>query len=281
MRNWKSLVRPRLKHLIRTIASYVYLRLALATRARVLLFLLSLDLPKIVVPLLAGDPMRAQIRPTLTSRIKQSHGEEYELTPHGVGRPLSRQLTLDEQSRVLAEISHVMDAACRATGLLDWWITYGTLLGIVRDESLLPSDDDFDVAYMSQAYVPAAIVCERREILEALRALPGVDALDVSGGMFSVSVDREGVPALEFDLFTAYRTERGIEMFMAPPGVAQTDFILPTLQRGFLDTIVTVPSNPEAVLAWLYGEGWSIPDPSYRARWFWPEHDFLRKEKLG
>lgn len=273
-------MRLRMKHLTRTAARFFYLRLPRSLRIRVLVGLLSLDRSMIVVPLLAVDPLRADLRPMLVRRIRDTHGDDYELTPHGVAMPLSKRYRKDEQSRVLAEIVRVMDEACRTAGLSVWWIAYGTLLGIVRDNALLPADDDLDVAYVSMARERSTIVLERRVVLEALRTLPGVDAHDLSGGVFSVSVRREGLSSFEFDLFTAYETERGLEMFMAPPGIAETDWVLPTQKRKFLDATVPVPNDPEAVLAWLYGEGWSVPDPSYRARWFWPEHDFLRREKL-
>ena len=271
----------RIKYLTVAFARVAYLRLPVKLRLRLLFALLGLGRSDVVVPLLAVDPHRAAMRLTLERHIRARLGDDLHLTPHGVGKPLSQRLSQDEQSRVLAEIALIMNEACSAAGVSDWWICYGTLLGFIRDGALLPSDDDFDVAYLSQGAGETEIIHERRAVLAALRAASGVSAVDARGGMFTVSVDRGGVPAFEFDLFTAYQTERGMEMFMAPPGIAQIDWILPTQQRDVLNTTVSIPNNSEAVLAWLYGKDWSTPDPSYRARWFWPEHDFLRRGKLS
>ena len=263
------------------LAQFAYAALPKGLRIRFLLLLLQLGQSQTIVPLLSADPLRVEIRPRLVERIKSRYGDDFDLTPHGVERPLARRYTADEQSRVLAAITAVMDEACRAGGITDWWFTYGTLLGLIREGALLPTDDDFDVAYLSRASTPEEVVAERRMIQENLRLLPGVSVVDENGGMFKVSVLSDKVLHFEFDLFTTYQTHRGAEMFMAPPGIAKTEWFLPTERREFLRATVVIPRNPEEVLAWLYGDGWKVPDPSYRARWYWPEHDFLRQGKIS
>ena len=140
--------------------------------------------------------------------------------------------------------------------------TCGTLLGLVRDKSLLPFDDDIDLNVVLPAgdhksaaeqfvqLVPkltaAGIECSLVEPTRTIIKLPKVDGFIV-------------------DLFPAYGTEEAF--FVYPYSFAdlpRSDFL--PLQPCHVSDL-PIPKHPETVLEVNYGPGWVSPDQRYVFPW--------------
>lgn len=130
------------------------------------------------------------------------------------------------------------------------WVTYGTLLGLVREGRLLPHDDDIDFAVMAGADVErikAGMAARGLALLIEEVAPDGVSKLKFNRGpvvidLFFVRV--EG--AVWADYCTLVR--RSLLRSTHPPVTVET--------REFSGLALPVPAAAEAYLAHLYGAGW-------------------------
>ena len=62
-----------------------------------------------------------------------------------------RRITLEESQRASLEILKAVIKLCDQLQL-NYWITYGTLLGAVRHGGFIPWDDDLDIAMKREEY---------------------------------------------------------------------------------------------------------------------------------
>jgi len=143
------------------------------------------------------------------------------------------------------------------------FLTYGTLLGFVRQGTFIPGDDDFDVGFMADSQDPVSV---KEETLGMIKDL-------VEAG-FSVSFNRRG------RLFRLHGMDRGIEgayldihSFWEQDGRvwAHNDFCAPGRREQFVPAEeqdyglfkAFIPVDSEAFLSAHYGSGWKVPDPAF------------------
>ena len=143
------------------------------------------------------------------------------------------------------------------------FLTYGTLLGFVRQGTFISGDDDFDVGFMADSKDPATV---KKETLSMIR--------DLVGAGFSVSFNRRG------RLFRLHGRNQGVEgahldihSFWEQDGKvwAHNDFCTPGKREQFVPAKeqdyglfkAFVPIDPEAFLSAHYGPDWRVPDPAF------------------
>lgn len=181
---------------------------------------------------------------------------------------LARHMTFNVKSlRQFSLAIHGLDFladvyAAAAEAGIEVFVMWGTLLGAIRHNGLLPGDTDIDfgllpVAYRRKDAFVAAMVSrgylfERDEswkfrFLRPDRVLHA--DFDVffphAGRMICIAPDREGnhsgagFPPDSFDRLSALTIAGGVK--------------------------ILVPDPPERVLETIYGPGWRVPDPGYRS----------------
>src|SRR5690606_28758677 len=141
--------------------------------------------PEAIVPFLRGTSLVTIVNSATQSPIWSS---EVRFTAddtrvnvtneHGVWLALNKWMRLapsldhicaDIQERILDRTDELI-AHLRDLGLAPF-VVGGTLLGGVRDGSLLPHDDDADIAYLSEYTSPAEVAVEGYRVGAALEAL--------------------------------------------------------------------------------------------------------------
>lgn len=133
------------------------------------------------------------------------------------------------------------------------WVTYGTLLGLVREGRLLPHDDDIDLAVLAgadTARITAAM--ERRGLRRILEQVgrDGVGKLKYAMGLVVI------------DLFVV-QDEDGVLVDYCP--VARRSLVRDThppvtiVRRELGGLQLPVPSDAEGYLVHLYGTSWRQP----------------------
>lgn len=170
---------------------------------------------------------------------------------------------LDEawKARVFAFYARARSVFREVAGY-DLHITYGTLLGRIRQGGFIPGDDDFDTAYLSRHEDPALVRQEMLSILKRLQDAGEIIRVGKRRNLFYWT-SSDGV---SIDVFPAWL--RGDEYFMAfavgAPAAA-------ALREGFEEIdfdgwSVLAPVRAEAVLEAIYGRNWRTPDPLFQWR---------------
>lgn len=194
--------------------------------------------------------------------------------------------------------ARLLDSAARLAADMQAWgypiyLVGGTLLGIVRSGALLPHDDDLDFAYLSEQSDPAELVREsfelERRLTDAGYAVARHSHAHIELAFFD---DHEQLDHY-IDVFTGFFHE-GLycQPFALRSAEVGRDDLVPTSDIDVNGVTLPAPANPEAWLAYAYGAGWRVPDPSFvfdvpsgtkhrfeswfgvfnRGRFFWEKH---------
>lgn len=195
----------------------------------------------------------------------------------GRGKPLS----VDKQGRLQRTFDslpddhrrHVVEGIRAAIGLLaehgvEAFVTYGCLLGAVRDGRLIGHDDDADISYLAASQHPLDVIRESYA-LQRLFQDAGWHTIRMSGADFKAIIPQEVVGARQvaIDVFTSFRREH--ELLMMPNVRTELpDSALLPAGRVVLEGLeVPAPADVEAVLEAAYGPDWRIPDPAFKPAW--------------
>ena len=194
--------------------------------------------------------------------------------------------------------SRLIDSAARLAELMQQWgypiyLVGGTLLGMVRGGALLAHDDDLDFAYLSDQSDPAEIVRESFELERRLTDAGYAVARHSHAHIELVFFDEYEQLDHYIDVFTGFFHEG---MYCQPFALRSADVVrddlVPTTDIDVNGVTLPAPANPEAWLAYAYGPGWRVPDPSFvfdvpagtkhrfeswfgafnRGRFFWEKH---------
>jgi hypothetical protein len=141
------------------------------------------------------------------------------------------------------------------------FLYYGSLLGAVRDNAVIPHDDDFDVAYFSEKTSAVEIKQEMIEIIAALAASDASITVRLMTFFFKVEIDG-GV----IDVFPAWHDGHVLWSPWSTCLECNEDVLKQVTQRDFLGHRVFIPADAERFLALKYGEGWRAPDPGYQVK---------------
>ncbi|MFC4783473.1 class I SAM-dependent methyltransferase [Nocardioides sp. MAHUQ-72] len=151
----------------------------------------------------------------------------------------------------------------RETCGVEAYLNYGVLLGAVRDGAMIGHDSDTDVCYLSRHTSPADIILESYRIQRALREL-GWRTLRMSGGDVKILLPLSDGRECHVDVFVAFRVDGVFYQLGNRSGSLPESAILPVSTVELHGFTFPAPADPEAMLRFVYGPGWRVPDPSFR-----------------
>lgn len=168
---------------------------------------------------------------------------------------------------------NVVEGILAAIGLLDdhgveAFVTYGCLLGAVRDGRLIGHDDDADISYLAASQHPFEVIRESYALQRLFQAA-GWRTVRMSGADFKVVIPQEVVGARQvaIDVFTSFRREHELLMMPNVRTELPDSALLPRGRVTLEGREVPAPADAPAVLEAAYGPGWRVPDPSFKPAW--------------
>ena len=174
-------------------------------------------------------------------------------------RPFSgRDASVIEQMVDVADqILEVMRTECGIEG----WIAFGTLLGAMREGTVIGHDSDIDLAYLSEQSSPAEMALELYDVARALRR-HGLKVLAKSGSFVTVVFTSPDGGQSSIDIYTCFYVGEHLHETATVREVVPRSAIMPLIELEFEGRMLASPAQPDTMLAVSYGPGWRVPDPS-------------------
>jgi SAM-dependent methyltransferase len=141
-------------------------------------------------------------------------------------------------------------------------LSYGCLLGAVRSGRMIGHDSDADLAYLSPFTTPAEVMLESFRMERELRAL-GWRLVRMSGADLKLLHSLPDGRAVHIDVFGAFHVGGTFYQLGGRSGVLPASAITPASTVTLEGVELAAPADPEAVLAFLYGPSWRVPDPAF------------------
>ncbi|MCB1389057.1 MAG: hypothetical protein KDK12_07965 [Rhodobacteraceae bacterium] len=154
---------------------------------------------------------------------------------------------------------------------LPMYLTWGTLLGAVREGGLIAHDFDIDVAYVSRARSSAGVLAEQRRIRAHFERFGRVIGKP-SPGRFMIAAARapSGLHDHGIELWTSFTTGGAHYAYPTLPGVLPARAVRPFRTATLRGIPFNVPRQAERFLDLAIGPDWRVPklpgDHSDRAR---------------
>ncbi|WP_236543894.1 tetratricopeptide repeat protein [Spiractinospora alimapuensis] len=202
-----------------------------------------------------GSTVMALTVPDGSSRLPELMDAGYTISKKGVLAAPPEEIS-DRQLRYLKSYGEAKDKFEEVLGK-KLFLLYGTLLGCYRDRAFIAGDDDFDVAYISDATDPVELKSELQDHALALLAAGYDISITVTGRLFKVRLGRTwlDVNALWFYADRAWAFDAH--------NLKRSQFE-PVSTMEFLEHDVYVPREIEAFLSDNYGTDWRTPQPDFR-----------------
>ncbi|WP_299555482.1 LicD family protein [uncultured Tateyamaria sp.] len=142
------------------------------------------------------------------------------------------------------------------------FLNSGTLLGVVRDQSLIAHDDDIDLAVILDADSAVSAAAAWRRLSERLREIGLSDASTQKAPEIHKLTP---IGTFEVDLFPVWIEAGRVFVYPHTFGDLTYDDLLPLGVCNM--TGCAIPRAPEKMLAVNYGEDWRDPDPLFTFKW--------------
>ena len=165
------------------------------------------------------------------------------------------------RAEVIAGTVKALDDLRNKIGI-DAHISYGCLLGAVRDGKMIGHDSDADLAYLSDYTHPADIILESYRMERELRAL-GWQLVRMSGADLKLFWPLTDGRNVQIDIFGAFHVEGVFYQLGGRSGTLPASALSPASTVTLEGFELAAPADPEQVLAFLYGPSWRVPDPSF------------------
>ena len=167
----------------------------------------------------------------------------------------------DRDIDALLDATEAVLAALQDTGI-EPFLAYGTLLGAVREGTVLGHDSDADLGYVSRHTDPVDVARESFQIQRRL-VRQGWRISRYSGAAFKISVTEADVTR-GLDVFGGFFVDGRLYLMGEIGTPFERDWIFPLGSATLAGRPMPVPALPEKLLAATYGPGWKVPDPAFK-----------------
>jgi len=142
------------------------------------------------------------------------------------------------------------------------FLSYGSLLGAVREGGLIGHDVDVDLGYLSAYSHPADVLLESYAIERRLRAR-GWRVRRQNGGFLALFLAQSDGTTRNLDVFTSFQVDDHIYQVNDTRVAADRSALVPVVPVAFEGRQLPGPARSELMLEAAYGKGWRVPDPAF------------------
>lgn len=205
--------------------------------------------------------MPEQHRPTIRDAVNKLilHERDMEMISHGPRRTFRywtnerKQKLLRATMQVIKDLQDLSPDAC---------LGFGSVLAVVRDQDLLPHDNDTDIVVALKPSQATTIDDAMRQVKKHLES----KGYTVDDEMFSGwNVRRDGC---KVDVFVSvYEKDGTVGWYPGPRGILKRSDLFPAKKTTLLGVECTIPKDAEKYLQVTYGKKWQTPDPGHVHSW--------------
>lgn len=152
-------------------------------------------------------------------------------------------------------------------------ITFGTLLGTIRDGNLIAHDFDFDLAFFPNSNSKDDVIPTAERIIQRIEDR-GMDQKSKSYGHLT-TVMQVGETPRNVDLTAGWIESGRVMQYAAINGEVSESEYFPLKSSYLCGCRVLVPFDPKAVLETVYGANWRIPNPNHKQELSFENFSFL------
>ncbi len=168
----------------------------------------------------------------------------------------------DTKTLIVEAVQRVLHDLREECGL-EAFLAFGCLLGAVRNGHMIGHDSDADLAYVSTHTHPFDIIRENHAAARRMKQL-GWQIVRMSEADFKVWVDLADGRRCGIDVFGGYFVDDVFYLMPNVSGAIDRSALVPVAPITLEGLELLGPARPEELLALTYGEGWKVPDPSFK-----------------
>lgn len=181
------------------------------------------------------------------------------ITEHGYVMPLSYR----DEKKVWSDIEKLHSVFDKIG--FECFINSGTLLGAIREGTLIAHDDDVDLAVILKCTTFSEAA---REWINLKSKLANMGILNKTFSKNTLSHCKIGeAGGASVDLFPAWIMDDRVYIWPHTYGEIYTQDLLPLKTITLNEKTVKIPQSPEKILRINYGANWTTPDSSFKFNW--------------
>jgi len=177
------------------------------------------------------------------------------LASHGFALPVTKEDHGDVTAGIVSIINKINEIGHEA------FVNSGALLGIIRDKTYIPYDDDVDIGVILRANSAQSAASEWSRFKHHLEVKGLFQKVAWPGATYKI----RNAGRLTVDLFPSWIENGLVYVFPHTFGELLREDLLPLAKSEPFG--LPIPHRAESMLAINYGSGWTKPDPYYKFPW--------------
>jgi hypothetical protein len=186
---------------------------------------------------------------------------------HGIRRTF-RYWTTREKVRYIRTANHLIDRIAKELSPYVC-LGFGSVLSLVRDQDLIPHDDDLDII-LAFDRDECRTISEGFDRVVEFAAREGYKVREPFAKSHRQLI-RSG--AKKVDVFVSLKEGDRVSWFPQRRGSLAVSDVFPPIRASMLGVECLVPRNPLKYLESVYGPNWRKPDPNFSHNWRTREYD--------
>lgn len=207
----------------------------------------------------------AAIRAAVATQILESMHLDW--NHHGIRRTF-RYWTPREKVKYIKTANHFIDRLADEVSPLVC-LGFGSVLSLVRDQDLIPHDDDLDII-LAFDREECPTIGEGFQRLVEFAAREGYKVREPFARSHRQLV-KSG--SKKVDVFVSLKEGDRVSWFPQKRGSLAVSDVFPPIRASMLGVECLVPRNPLKYLESVYGPNWRKPDPNFSHNWRTREYD--------